>query len=173
MCVCNLCYPATRRTFSALYYIAVHGLSGATVFFPHNLINGTNFGKIFVENKMCSEFLLSATFLILRRIQRNITINVHSSLCEILTVLIILKISLDCFWHISTSFQIQNSRIFAQWEPTFSRRTEEGTDGNTESTKIIPSFRSPLNVSKDRYNEYVGTKNWPRYVGVLFTCRHQ
>jgi len=61
-------------------------------------------------------------------------------------------------------FKIQNSRIFAQWEPTFSRRTEEKMDGYTELTKLIPSFRSHLNVSKNRYNEYGGWKYWPRYV---------
>ena len=31
--VCSLCYIGARRTFSALYYIVVHGLSGATEFF--------------------------------------------------------------------------------------------------------------------------------------------
>jgi hypothetical protein len=41
-----------RCTFSVLYYIVFHGLSGATVFF-HITSKRHKFRKIFVENKMC------------------------------------------------------------------------------------------------------------------------
>jgi hypothetical protein len=55
---------------------------------------------------MCSEFLLSETFLILRRIQRNIIINAHRPLCKILTVLLRLQIVLEFLDIFSTNFQI-------------------------------------------------------------------
>jgi len=43
----------------------------------------------------------------------------------------------------------------------------------TKPTKILLSFRSLVNASKDRNNENVGRNKWPRYTVVLFTCRQQ
>jgi hypothetical protein len=70
-------------------------------------------------------------------------------------------------------FKYQNSWIFVQWEPNFSRRTERRMYGYTKSPMLVLSFRSLVNASKERYNEYVGRNKWPRYTVVLFTCRHQ
>jgi hypothetical protein len=42
----------------APYYIVIRGLSNSTKFFPHCLINGTNFGKKVIEHKMCVLFLV-------------------------------------------------------------------------------------------------------------------
>ena len=55
--------------------IVIGGLVGSYHIFPHCLIHGTIFeGKIF-GHKMCFSLqLLSATFLFLRRIQRNICV---------------------------------------------------------------------------------------------------
>jgi hypothetical protein len=50
-CVSSLNHPACKA--HAPYYIVICGLSGSTVFFPHDLINGTIFGKKVIENKMC------------------------------------------------------------------------------------------------------------------------
>jgi hypothetical protein len=54
--------------------------------FPHYLINGTIFGKKVTEQKCvfwCSLQYLPEIFLILRRIQRDIIINVHRSSCKV------------------------------------------------------------------------------------------
>jgi hypothetical protein len=54
--------------------------------FPHYLIKGTIFEKKFIERKMCVLILstvFSETFLILRRTNRDIVINVHRSSCKV------------------------------------------------------------------------------------------
>jgi len=95
-----------RRAFSASCYIVVRCRFVATVFFPHNHINGTNFGKYIFENKMCCKFFLSETFLILRRIQRNIVINSHRLSSKILPIPLRLPNILEFFDRLSKSFQI-------------------------------------------------------------------
>ena len=55
-------------------------------FFWHYLINGAIFGKDAVELKMCVLIfttILSETFLILRRIQRDIVINIRRYSCKV------------------------------------------------------------------------------------------
>ena len=78
-CVYSLSYPACEA--HAPYYIVICGLSGSTIFSPHYLINGTTFGKKL--NIKCVFWFslqrLSQICLILRRIQRDILINVHRS----------------------------------------------------------------------------------------------
>jgi len=80
VCICNIRYPACKA--HAPYYIVICGLSGSTIFFPRYLISGTIFRK-YLLNKKCafcfSLKLLSETFLILRRNQRDIIINVNIS----------------------------------------------------------------------------------------------
>ena len=64
-------------------HIAICGLSRSTIFSPHYLINGRILGKNkVIEHKMCFDFLykfFSETFLIVRRNERDMTINVHIS----------------------------------------------------------------------------------------------
>jgi hypothetical protein len=60
--------------------------------FPHYLINGTIFGKKLLNIQCVFWFslqLLSETFLIIRRIQRDIVINAHRSSCEVHVILVI------------------------------------------------------------------------------------
>ena len=67
-------------------YIAICGLYGSTVFFPLYLINGTILEETLLNIKCVFRFsvqLLSATFLILRRIQRDMIKNVYRSACEV------------------------------------------------------------------------------------------
>jgi hypothetical protein len=54
--------------------------------FPHYLINGTILGKTLLNIKCVFWFsvqLLSETFLVIRRIQRDIVINVHRCSCKV------------------------------------------------------------------------------------------
>jgi hypothetical protein len=58
--------------------------------FPHDLINGPIFGKKLLNTKCVFWFslqLLSETFLIIRRTERDMIINAHRSSCEIALVL--------------------------------------------------------------------------------------
>ena len=60
--------------------IVTFGLSGCIAFFPHFLTNGTIFGKTLPNIKCLFLFslqLLSETFLILRRTERDITKNIQ------------------------------------------------------------------------------------------------
>ena len=56
------------------------------------LINGMTFGKKFKEHKVCvfsfSLQILSQTFLILRKRERDIIINVHESSCKVPVILV-------------------------------------------------------------------------------------
>jgi hypothetical protein len=71
-------------------HIVIRGTSGSAIFFfPHYLING----KIFWKKKYWTWnvfwfFSVSGTFLILRRIQRDIIINVHKCSCKVLLIVV-------------------------------------------------------------------------------------
>ena len=78
---CSLAYPACDAY--APHCDVMCGSSGSTIFFRHYLINGTISGKKHLLNIKCvfrfSLQILSKTFLILRRIDRYIVINVKMS----------------------------------------------------------------------------------------------
>jgi hypothetical protein len=64
-------------------YIVICGLPGFTIcFFPHCLVNGTvSGGGVFLNLNVCFDFLHnSETFLILRKIQRDVI--VHVDMCR-------------------------------------------------------------------------------------------
>jgi len=66
-------------------YIGLHVKNGSYHIFQHYLINGTIFGKKLLSTKCVFWFslqLLSETFFILRRIKRDVIINVYWSSCK-------------------------------------------------------------------------------------------
>ena len=70
---------SNMQSSDTLLYCHLQPLSLYHVF-PHNLTNSTIFGKKVIESKMCVLIFfitLSGTFLILRRIQLDVVINVH------------------------------------------------------------------------------------------------
>jgi hypothetical protein len=74
----------------APYYIIICSLSGCTIFL-HILINDTIFGKTLLDIKYVFWFslqVLSETFLILRRIERDIIINVYRCFCIVSVILV-------------------------------------------------------------------------------------
>jgi hypothetical protein len=88
VCVCSRTYPAGKA----------HAPYGSHVWpvylyhiFPHYLINGTIFrGKKILDIKYVLIFsiFLYEKFLILRRIQRDVVINVYRSACKMLVILV-------------------------------------------------------------------------------------
>jgi hypothetical protein len=61
--------------------------------FPHYLINGPIFGKRLFNIKVCLDFhynFFSEIFPSLRRTQRDIVITLHSFLCKVPVILVIL-----------------------------------------------------------------------------------
>ena len=57
-------------------------------FFSHYLISSTIFGEKVTEHKRCAVTFSSETSLILRRIRRDIIINVPTSSCKVLVILV-------------------------------------------------------------------------------------
>ena len=71
-------------------HIVICGLPRSTIFFSHYLINGTIFEKKSLNTKCVFWFslqLLSETFLILRRTERDMIKNVYRSSCKIPVIL--------------------------------------------------------------------------------------
>jgi hypothetical protein len=100
------------------------------------------FGKTLFSMKCVFWFslqLLFVTFLILRRIQRDIVIKVKTSSCEIPVILVVLQWNLN--WNLETSSSIKFR------ENPFSG-SQVVPDGRTDMKLIVP-FRSFANVSKD------------------------
>jgi hypothetical protein len=91
MCVlaCSLNYPAYNSY--APYCKVIRDPSGSTIIFRYYLIKGTIFEKRNIEHKMFVFYLqcLSKTFLILRRIQRYIVINLKTSSCKVPVILFV------------------------------------------------------------------------------------
>jgi hypothetical protein len=108
VCVCSLSYPAS--TAHAPYYTLICGLSGSTIFF--RIISQTERCRENVmEHKMCV-LIFSTTFvskfLILKRIQRFIIINLHKSLRKVTVILVGFQWKFNFLDIISKNHQISN-----------------------------------------------------------------
>jgi len=87
VCICSLSYLAykSHAPYCGLWPIGLYHI------FPRYPVNGTVFGKTLLNIKYAFWFsvqLLSEIFLMLRRIQWDITINVHTSSCKVHIILV-------------------------------------------------------------------------------------
>jgi len=104
--------------------------------FPHYLINGTIFGKRLLNTKCVFWFsvqLLSETFLILRRTERVMIINVHRSSRTVPATLIRFSERWnfhDRFSKKSSGVKFHENPSRESWVPC--RRTDGRTDGRTD-----------------------------------------
>ena len=115
---------------------------------PHYLINGTIFGKMLLSTKCVFWFslqLLPETFLILRRIQRDVIINVRRSSCKVPLFLS------DCnkTWIFSTDFR-KILKYQTSWNPSNGSRAFQcgQMDRRVDMTKPIVTFRNFVNSPK-------------------------
>ena len=122
------------------------GLSGCAIFF-HKISKAVRFSKKGTEHKMCVLIFcttLSLTFLILRRIERDVIKNVYWFSCKVSVIIVILYEA----WGFSTDFRkilkYQISWKSVQWGPRGSMRTGRRTD----TTKLTSVFRNFANAPK-------------------------
>ena len=154
VCVSSFSYPACKA--NAPLYIVTCGLFGSTECFYINSCTARISGKNIIEHKICVLIfipLLSEIFLIPRRMQRDIIINIHKSLCKGLIILVIFEWKLNFRESFSTNIQISNIIKICQWGPSCShadRRTETGTD----MMKLIAAFHNFVNASEDDERQF-------------------
>jgi hypothetical protein len=144
VCVCSLCYKTCNA--HALYRIAICGLSGPNIFY---CINSQMARFLWEEgggdtsHKTCVFLfltILTEIFLILRRIKRDVFINVHRSSCTVEYQLVL-----------SDFMNLEFSRRFAQkTNVKFHENPFSGSrvvscrraDGRTDKMKLKVAFRN-------------------------------
>jgi hypothetical protein len=149
MRACSLTYPA--RNAPPNYYLQPLWYRHI---FRHCLINGTLFGKKLLSIRCVFWFslqLLFETYLFLRRIQRDIVINVKTSSCKVPFVLVGFQWNsnlLDRFFgKAKISDSIKFSPVGAEMFHADGR-----TDTQIFMTKLIVAFRNFANASKKHIN---------------------
>jgi hypothetical protein len=113
--------------------------------FPHYLTNGTIFGKQSPKTKCVFWFslqLLSETFLILRRTERDMVKNVYRSSCKVPVIVVRFWWNLNFLDRFSKKTRISNlMEIRPEGAELLVRM-----DGRTEITKIMGGFRCFANA---------------------------
>jgi hypothetical protein len=108
-----------------------------------------DFRKKVIEHKMCVltfSTILSETLLILRRIQRDIIINIHRSSCTLPVILVRFEWNLNFLYTFCKNTQIPNVTKIHPVEAELFH-----ADGQTDTTKITVDFRSFANVPKNTH----------------------
>jgi hypothetical protein len=132
VCVCSLRYPAynAHAPYCHLCPAPLYSI------FPHYLTNGTIFEKKLLNTKCVFWFslqLLSETFLILRRIQGDIIVNVYRSARKVPAILV---------WNFNFSahFRKKNPQIpnFVKNRPAGAEllHADRGAGGQADTTKL-------------------------------------
>ena len=140
MCVCNLSYPASKKTWAVLHY----HLWPAWLchILPHYLINGTIFEKKKKSlNKNVFWFslrFLSQTFLILGKITRHTVISVHMSSCKAPVILV----RFNETWVFGADFRkMIKTPHFIKIRPVGAQFFESGRkNGHTNMTTLTVAF---------------------------------
>ena len=89
---------------------------------------------------------MSETFLILRRIQRDIVINVYVSSCKVLVIRVIFKLNLNFIERFCKNPQISN---FVKIRPMGAEvQVDRRTDERTDKMKLIVAFSNVAKAPK-------------------------
>ena len=125
-------------------------------YFRYYLTNGAIFVKKNIGHNMCI-LIFSTTFtwniLLLRRIQRDIVINVKTSSCKVPVIFVGFSWTLDILHRFSKQSQISNfikiRLVGAEMLFHADRQASRQTDGRTYLTKLIVVFRNFANAPKN------------------------
>jgi len=157
VCVCSLSRAACKA--HVLYYIAICGLSRCTIFY-HTVPQTARFSEREIVNEhknVCFVFstVLSETFLIVRRNERDIAIHVQyidSSVkyCYCGQILMKLEICRHIL-EIYSNIKLHEKTFRGSWVVTLGR-TDGQTDRQTDMTKLIAVFRSFAKARKKETN---------------------
>ena len=142
ICVCILVSVIQHDKGIVRITLSSGVLSGSTTFVQYYLINCTIFGKKLMNIKRLFWFslqFLSEIFLILRKIQRGIIINVNRSSCKVPVILARFKINLDFLRRHSMKY---SNAKFHENPSSGSRFVPCGrTYKPTDTMKLIVAFR--------------------------------
>jgi hypothetical protein len=119
-------------------------------------------GKKLSNTQCVSLQLLSETFLILRRMQQGIIINIQRSSCKYLLFLPDFNETWIFLADFRKILKYEISWKSIQWEPSCSMRTEQ-TDGKIHMTKLTVAF---CNFSNAPRNKTWFTQEWRRQITV-------
>jgi hypothetical protein len=136
-----------------MHHIVICGLPRLTIFF-HIISQTAQLKKKLLNTKCVFWFslqILSETFIILRRNERDMIKNVHWTSCTVPFILVQYPLFLSDFnetWIFSTDFRkilkYQISWKSVRWEPSCSM----GMDERTDMTKLRFAFRNSANTLK-------------------------
>jgi len=134
----------------ASYYIVIDGLLGIIIL-VHIISSKSRYLKrIVIEHNIYVLIfftILSETFLIRRRTERDMIENVYLSSCKVSLILVKFHWNVNFLVRFSTNNQISNFIKTVQWEPNCSaQKKKKGreTVGRTDMTKPIVAFFSIL-----------------------------
>jgi hypothetical protein len=136
VCVCKLSYPACNAHAPCCHLWLVRLCN----IFPHYLINGMIFEKKVIEHKMCVlifSTVLSHTFLIPRRNERDMIKNLPNSSYKLPAILVNFSLNLDILDRFLKNPQISD---FIKILPVGAELFH--ADGRTDTTKLIVAFRN-------------------------------
>ena len=151
------------RNARAPYCIVICGLWLHHII-RHYVINDTVFGKKLFNIKCVSRFslqLLSKTFLILRRMQQDIVINVKTSSCKVPVIFVGFKSYMNFLDTFSKKY----------WSVKFHQNPSSGsqvvpcgrTDGRRDMKKLVVAFRSGTVASPECFPTVASLRSRRRY----------
>ena len=183
MCILALVIRKGNRIFSAIYIILSPVWPGRLyLIFPHYFIKGTIFEekKKLIQQKMCIlifSTIFSETFVILRRMQRDIIINVKRSsrlvpvILVTVTTIVTILIKIE---RIQQIFQESTNIIFhenpsSEIQVVPCEYTKELTDRHDEINSRFSQFckRALKNATYDKVNTVIVTNTQIFYLGDL------
>jgi len=145
VCARSICYPACKAHSPC--YIVIYGLSDATKISTLSHKRQV-FRKIFIGHKMCIWILftiLCETFLILRRNEQDMFINIHRSSCKVPLLLSDLNKTWIFWYDFRKILEYEFLRKYVLWEPSFSMRTDGQTTHDEANSRFSQFCESGYN----------------------------